>query len=116
LRQELEVWYRSQALEILGGRVVYHSRRMKVPFHEVAVRTQKRLWGSCHIGSKKINLNWKLVMAPIEVIDYVVVHELSHLLVANHSKRFWKTVEGFMPGYKDHHAWLKKNSTRMVLP
>jgi predicted metal-dependent hydrolase len=116
LRKEFVSWYRQQALEVLGSRVVHHSRNMKVPFHEVAVRTQKRLWGSCHIGSKKIHLNWKLVMAPMDVIDYVVVHELAHLLVPNHSKRFWSKVEQYMPDYKERHNWLKKHSVDMVLP
>ena len=89
---------------------------MKLEVGEVNVRTQRRIWGSCHPRTKKIFLNWQIIMAPIEVIDYVIVHELCHLLVANHSKRFWSKVARFKPDYKEQIRWLRSNAFDMVLP
>jgi predicted metal-dependent hydrolase len=83
---------------------------------KIAVKTQKRIWGSCHPRTKTINLNWMLVLAPLEVIDYVVVHELSHLDVPNHSRRFWKRVSGVMPDYRRQVQWLKEHAAEMVMP
>ena len=108
-------WYRLQAKEVLAGRVFNYSRIMKLQPQNIVVRTQKRLWGSCHPHKKEINLNWKLIMAPMRAIDYVVVHELAHLKHANHSKRFWKCVENIMPDYKNWHRWLKEHSFEMDL-
>ncbi len=108
-------WYRKQASEIFGGRVFHYSRIMKAEPQQISIRTQKRLWGSCDSRKKAINLNWQLIMAPLEVIDYVVVHELSHFFHPNHSKRFWSKVEQYMPNYKEHKQWLKKNAAEMLI-
>ncbi len=109
-------WYREQAQEILGSRVFHYSRRMGVEPLEIALRRQKTLWGSCHIRRRSILLNWQIVMAPLSVVDYVVVHELSHLKVSNHSCRFWKTVEAVLPNYDQERRWLKENRREMLLP
>lgn len=113
IKETLIDWYRTQAKEVLGGRVFHFSRLLKVEPQEIAVRTQKRLWGSCHHHSRKIHLNWQLVLSPLEVIDYVVVHELCHLLVPNHSKRFWQKVEAILPDFKKRKAWLREHGWQM---
>ena len=64
-------------------------------------------WGSC--AGERLNFTYRLAMAPLEVIDYVIVHELVHIEVKNHSKTFWKRVEKIMPGYKRRRRWLKEN-------
>ncbi|MGI9450446.1 MAG: M48 family metallopeptidase [Geminicoccaceae bacterium] len=78
------------------------------------IKDQKRLWGSC-TASGVINLNWRLVLAPIEVFDYVVVHELCHLRHRHHQPPFWQAVGGVMPDYDDHRRWLKTNGHLLTL-
>jgi len=121
IKSKLIAWYRKQAGEVFGSRVFHYSRIMeldpsgKAP-QKITVKTQKRLWGSCNHHGKTINLNWTLIMAPLAVIDYVVVHELCHLEVPNHSQRFWRKVAKFMPDYKTSEEWLKRNAALMHLP
>ncbi len=113
IKEILIDWYRVQAKEVFGGRVFHFARMLKVEPQEIVVRTQKRLWGSCHHHSRKIHLNWQLVLSPLEVIDYVVVHELCHLLVPNHSQRFWGKVEAILPDFKKRKAWLREHGWQM---
>lgn len=115
IKKLLADWYRKQAIEILGGRVFHYSRIMQVSPEKITVRTQKRLWGSCDSRKKAINLNWQIVMAPPDVMDYIVVHELSHLFHPNHSKRFWDKVAFFMPDFKERKTWLKNNARDMLI-
>ena len=75
-------------------------------------REQKTRWGSCS-SEKNLNFNWKLILAPPEVLDYVVVHELCHLKEMNHSKAFWEEVGKVMPEYETHKLWLKENGWRL---
>lgn len=116
VKEKMIKWYRAQAGEVLGGRIFHYSRLMGVEPEKIAVRTQKRLWGCCDYNTKTIHLNWQIILSPIKVIDYVVVHELCHLTYPNHSKRFWNRVEKFMPDFKEYRDWLKKNHLDMVLP
>lgn len=116
IKKRLSQWYRRQAGEILGGRVFHFARLMGQEPAKIAVKTQKRIWGSCAHHSRTINLNWHLVLAPLEVIDYVVVHELSHLEVPNHSRRFWRRVQGVLPDYQQRSQWLREHALEMKLP
>ncbi|MDP2652653.1 MAG: SprT family zinc-dependent metalloprotease [Candidatus Omnitrophota bacterium] len=116
IKDALVKWYRAQALEVLGGRIFHYARIMGLEPLKITVRTQKRLWGSCHHRAKSINLNWLLILAPMDVIDYVVVHELCHLKVPNHSRRFWSCVGRVLPDFRERRQWLKTNATDMVLP
>ncbi|WDC85678.1 M48 family metallopeptidase [Caloramator sp. mosi_1] len=70
------------------------------------------MWGSCS-SKGNINLNWRLVMMPLDVIDYVIVHELCHLKHPNHSKGFWNLVREFMPDFEGKRRWLKENGARL---
>jgi len=116
IRTELLRWYRLQAEEILGGRIFHYSRIMGIAPEKVAIRAPKRIWGSCNHRKKVIHLNWQLILTPLEVIDYVVVHELCHLKVPDHSNRFWNEVTKVIPEYKRQQKWLKSNRLEMVLP
>ena len=116
VRAKMLQWYRAQANEILGGRIFYYSRLIGVEPKKIAVRTQKRIWGCCDYNTQTIHLNWQIILSPIKVVDYVVVHELCHLTVPNHSKRFWKKVEKFMPDFKRYKKWLTVNHLDMALP
>lgn len=101
-------WYKQQAQEMLPARVGEIGGRMGALPTKVKVKHQARRWGSC-TASGVISLNWQMVMAPPEVIDYVVVHELCHLKVHNHQREFWSYVGRHEPDYKKLRKWLRVN-------
>lgn len=107
-------WFVKVAHEYIKERLDYHCRVLGLRYSRIKIREQKTRWGSC---SKKgnLNFNWKLIMAPPWVIDYVVIHEICHLRYLNHSKAYWGMVESIMPEYKRARDWLKKNGARLVL-
>ena len=111
IKSKLIRWYKTAANNELEQRVHYYAPLMDVERpakEELNVREYKRRWGSCdHKG--KLSFNWRIIMAPQRVLDYVVIHELAHCHEFNHSKRFWRLVEKQMPDWKDHHDWLQKN-------
>jgi predicted metal-dependent hydrolase len=104
----LKDWYRVQAETVLPERLRRISSLMGASPAGVKIKTQLRRWGSCSVKGV-IALNWQLVMAPIEVIDYVIVHELCHLKIPNHQRRFWEYVAGYAPEYKKMRKWLRLN-------
>lgn len=114
IKRRLEQLYKDLAREAVIERVDFFKLQLGVDYNQIRFKEQKSRWGSC---SKKCNLNfnWKLVMAPPDVIDYVVVHELCHLLHMNHSQDFWQCVEGILPNYRDSRLWLKKNGWKLDL-
>lgn len=116
LKTSLLKWYRKQAEEILGTRLFDYARRLKVAPRRVAIGSQKRIWGSYNHRTQSIRLNWQIVLSPPEVVDYVLVHELCHLKVPDHSRRFWAEVERVIPDYRQRQGWLKANAVDMVLP
>lgn len=116
VKEKMVRWYRRQAGEILGGRVFHYSRLVGVEPRKIVVRTQKRLWGCCDYQARTIRLNWQIILSPPKVVDYVVVHELCHLAVPGHSRRFWRKVEKVMPDFKEYRRWLRTNRLDMVLP
>ena len=110
----LGYWFRYQARLLINERVLILSEKLKLSYNNVLIKDQKTRWGSCS-EQKNLNFNWRLVMAPLPVLDYVVVHELMHLLELNHSKRFWALVESVCPDYKVHREWLKTNGKFLVI-
>ncbi|MBI4677731.1 MAG: M48 family metallopeptidase [Elusimicrobia bacterium] len=95
--------------QVLAQRLAFWSDKMGVRYRRVFIKNQRTRWGSC---SKKGNLNFnrRLLWAPPEVLDYVIVHELGHLVEMNHSKRFWALVADWCPDYRKHKDWLRENS------
>ena len=102
-----------KAIEYIPGRVEYYSGIVGVSYGRITIRNQKTRWGSC---SSKGNLNFNcfLMLAPKEVIDYVVVHELCHRKEMNHSKAFWHEVEKVLPQYKESIKWLKDEGSYII--
>lgn len=86
---------------------------MGVKYERIEIRNQRTKWGSCSTTGT-LGLNWRLMMAPPEVVDYVVVHELAHLEVQSHSDEFWRLVGEHMPDYESRANWLNENSTKLV--
>jgi len=107
LRQVIDAWYRWAAKSFFEERVSLWAERMNVTYNAIFVRNQKTRWGSCS-RRQNISLNLRIIMAPFEVVEYIIIHELAHLKEMNHSKRFWQVVGDFCPDYKKHLAWLKK--------
>jgi predicted metal-dependent hydrolase len=107
-KKVLERWYRNQAKAVLGIRLEKYALQMSLVYESYVVKDQKTRWGSCSTGGN-LNFNWRLIKAPLEVLDYVVVHELAHLVEMNHSKRFWEIVGKYSREYRLHRLWLKKN-------
>jgi len=116
IRAGFEKWYKEQAREMFPGRIFHFARLMRLDPQKIAVKTQRRSWGSCSFRHRSVNLNWQLVMAPPATLDYVVVHELAHLAHPNHSSRFWRKVEEIVPEPKTHKLWLKEHRLEMILP
>lgn len=99
-------WYEDRAKQILPARVEQYRRQLGETIGTVRIKNVKSRWGSCS-SKRNLNFNWRLVMAPPEVLDYVVVHELCHLRQMNHSAAFWSLVEEILPDYKRRRDWLK---------
>lgn len=104
--------YIRKAKETITKRTSYFARLMGVSYRNITIREQKTRWGSCS-SEKNLNFNWKLILAPPGVLDYVVVHELCHLKEMNHSKAFWDEVGKVMPEYETYKLWLKENGWRL---
>ena len=109
-----ERWYREQARRVLSERVERYAGMHGFTVKQVKITSARTRWGSCS-SKGTLNFAWRLVMAPLPVIDYVVVHELVHLRVRNHSKKFWAQVGALMPGYKARIQWLKVNGHLLSL-
>ena len=107
-------WYKRQARRIVTNRVEFFAGKYGFKVGKVRISSARTRWGSCsHKGT--LSFTWRLVMAPNDVIDYVVVHELCHLKEMNHSRAFWSQVEAILPDYKQHRKWLKDKGKNLVL-
>jgi len=102
------------AKQVIPEKVAYYARLLGVTYGRISIRKQKTRWGSCS-REGNLNFNCLLMMVPPEVLDYVVVHELSHRLEMNHSARFWAQVEKVIPDYKKAKKWLKEHGSQLML-
>jgi len=109
----IKKWYQQKANHILSQRMEKYCQLMHVEYNYLKVRSYKSRWGSCS-SKGVISFNWLLIMAPLEIIDYVVVHELCHLLEHNHSPSFWAQVAKFYPEYKTAKLWLKTHGSMLI--
>jgi predicted metal-dependent hydrolase len=108
IRNALEEWYRAHALEKLQNKVKRYSKVIGVNPSSVVIKSFKGRWGGCHTNGK-VDFNWKIIMAPDRIVDYVVVHELCHLHHHNHSPAFWMCVEQAFGNCQNCRDWLKEN-------
>ncbi len=106
-------WYKARAKEYLTARVEHFSRIFGCPKTAVKITSARNRWGSCG-AENNISFSFRLMMAPPDVIDYVVIHELMHIQQKNHSTKFWTLVARSMPEYKIHRRWLKDNGHLLV--
>jgi predicted metal-dependent hydrolase len=108
-RELLNAWYQEQAGKLFAERAAFWAERMQLKYRALRIKDQRTLWGSCS-REGNINFNWRVVLAPPAVLDYLVIHELAHLREMNHSRRFWALVAAQCPDWKQHRAWLREHS------
>jgi predicted metal-dependent hydrolase len=114
VRQSLQQWYQSRALEKLKEKTKRYSAILGVSPQSVGVKEYKARWGSCS-SSGDVTYNWRIIMAPHHIVDYIVVHELCHLLEHNHGPKYWKHVQNVVPNYKECREWLKVNGLSLKI-
>ena len=113
LTREKVIALAEEALKVIPERVEYFAKVIGVTYGKITIRNQKTRWGSCS-SKGNLNFNCLLMLAPSEVLDYVVVHELCHRKQMNHSKAFWLEVEKVLPNYKEVRKWLKEEGSQMI--
>lgn len=99
-------WLKAEAERYIVPRAHVMAAKLKLEIRSIVFRDQSTRWGSCSTN-KHLNFNWRLIQAPKEVIDYVIMHELAHLVHMNHSERFWAYVEHVLPDFQAHRKWLR---------
>lgn len=102
---------KKRARAAIAEKCRFYAAWMGVTYGTISIREQKTRWGSCS-SKGNLNFNWKLILMPEEILDYVVVHELAHRREMNHGPAFWKIVESVLPDYRVRKEWLKKNGIR----
>jgi len=110
----LERWYRRRAADEIAPRLDAACRRAGVAYARLAIRGQRTRWASCS-SSGTMSFNWRLLLAPEEILDYVVEHEVAHLEVSDHSPRFWSLLGSRSPGWRRHEAWLRRHGHSLRL-
>ncbi|MBX3043359.1 MAG: M48 family metallopeptidase [Candidatus Kapabacteria bacterium] len=113
-KEYLSRLFKNLAWNHFAPRIHYLAKQYNFKFKAVKISSAQTKWGSCS-NHGNINLAWRLVMAPEDVIDYVIIHELAHTVEANHSHKFWKIVENIIPDYKQKRQWLKDNGKYLDL-
>ena len=113
IKTYLEKWYIHEAYQKLEEKVMRYSKIIRVSPREIKVRNYKTRWGSCD-NKGRLTFNFHLIKAPHEIVDYVVIHELCHMIQPNHSKFFWNEVARFDPSFKNHKKWLKLNGADLM--
>jgi predicted metal-dependent hydrolase len=106
-RVVLRDWYIARAREKILARVQQHARELGLRFTAAKIVDNRYRWGSCTVRDT-VNFNWRLIKAPMFVIDYVIVHELAHLIETNHTTRFWSIIRAYLPTMEKAKAWLKE--------
>jgi predicted metal-dependent hydrolase len=109
VRQKLVEWYMEKAEKKIKERIAKYTALVGKQPKKVIVKDQGKRWGSCS-HANTLRFNWKIVMAPISVLDYVIVHELCHMVINNHSDKFWGRLRSIIPDYPKKRVWLKENS------
>jgi len=110
----LQAWYRREADRLIGERLRQYADRLGLEVEQVELREWKSRWGDCRPGGV-LRFNWRAILLPSEVLDYLVVHELVHLLERRHTRRFWRFVATILPDYAPNRSWLQQYGTAFLL-
>ena len=113
IKNNIKNWYITESKKYLTKTNSYYEILIGVKSNKLLFGQYKSKWGSCN-SKKTISYDWRIIMAPFEVIHYLIIHELCHIKYPNHSKHFWKYVEKYMINYKIQKKWLKNNSNKLI--
>jgi predicted metal-dependent hydrolase len=113
-REALERWYRRRARAAVGPRRDAATRRAGTRYAGLTIRGQRTRWASCS-SSGAMSFNWRLLLAPAEILDYVVEHEVAHIEVMDHSPCFWRLLASRSPDWRAHSAWLRRYGSTLTL-
>ena len=114
VKQSLKHWYKTKALVKLKEKTKRYAGILRVYPQSVDVKEYKARWGSCS-SSGDVTYNWRIIIAPHHIVDYIVVHELCHLLEHNHGPKYWRHVQNIIPDYKDCREWLRVNGSTLTV-
>jgi predicted metal-dependent hydrolase len=114
LRGALEAWYRRRARAVVAARLDAACARAGTTYIRLSIRNQRSRWASCS-SAGAMSFNWRLLLAPAEILDYVVEHEVAHLEVLDHSRRFWSLLASRCPDYREHERWLRVHGPALRL-
>lgn len=110
----MKIWYKNEALRHIRQRCIHFSSIFGYAPKSVRISNAEKRWGSCGPAGT-LNFSWRLIMAPPEIIDYLVVHEMAHILYPNHSRSFWEKVGALLPDYQQSRRWLRENGHLLVV-
>lgn len=113
-RQVFITWYKQEAHQKIKERLDWYSTLLGLKYNKFKITDAQKRWGSCSVKGN-LHFSWRLIMAPLKIIDYVVIHELVHLREKNHSKKFWSKVKVLLSDYERHREWLKDNGDLLVI-
>ncbi len=113
-KKEIDNWYIQRAREIIKDLLIEYSKEMKTSYTSVAFSDTRSKWGSC-THDNRLQFNYRLILAPLLVVRYVVIHELAHTVEKNHSRAFWNLVRSFNPSYKEQIKWLKLHGSSLTI-
>ncbi len=114
LRHLFTKWYLKQGKKVITQKVNHFCQLLNVSYQRITLKRVSSIWGSCS-RRNNLNFNRKLIQAPHKIVDYVVIHEVCHLIHRHHRKTFWNLVKSLDPDYKDHVKWLKQNSHLLTI-
>jgi predicted metal-dependent hydrolase len=111
--RSVEQWYRAHAREQVEATVTREAARLRIEHGRITIRDQRTRWGSCS-SRGNLSFNWRLVVAPVEVLEYVVVHELCHVREHNHSRAYWRLLERSRPTWAEEKRWLDEHGPELL--
>ena len=114
LKEVMTAWYKEQAQRHFQQRAIQLSEQMACQPRLIGIKSYRSRWGTCH-SDGRIYFNWRLIMAPNNIVDYVIIHELAHLTHPNHSRQFWQLVSNYAPDHKQSKLWLKNHGLSLDL-
>lgn len=114
VKKAIEDWYKDKAKERIRERISYYQSQFNVMPRRIMIKDQQKRWGSC-TKDQQLFFNWKCIMAPSPVLDYIIVHEMCHMVHMNHSKEFWNLLKRVLPEYEQWKEWLKNNGIKYDL-
>jgi len=114
IKQALKRFYYQQCKTLVEKRIRFYQSSFKLKPRSIRISDDKTRWGTCD-SKLQLTFNWKLAMAPLDVIDYIVVHEMCHMVHLNHDRSFWRLVGKMLPDYKEREIWLAQSSWKMII-